>query len=534
MTSEQKKLFDLFLEIHEICLKYDIVYYLAGGTLIGALRHKGFIPWDDDMDIMMTRDEFEKFKDAFVKENKKDRFLDCQDFDRDYPNMFARYTDSASAAIHNNQVLGDGVAGYVIDILVLDPIPDAGESYEKYVKGLMLYSDIVNQRNLYSFRFGYNRDEYIHYMDRISKEGKDKVLSELEKELFSYPEEECDYYVLRWGGTVFLFDKDMYGSSRWEEFEGVMCRVPDRSADYLVQHYGDDWMYIPSHGEQESHNAIFSHNVSYKVIEQDYLKFVDVEGTRKSLHEVKLMYFNTMEERRYELDTAARLIALSAKMALEASLKKADVNIYEALQNNNFEKLNAIFDEFISIQMGRLCIGREDYHGIGRFVKPMYSNISDDVLYVIVMLLINTNRMAKAMRLMEVREFAAGELTDELKEARKLVLRIREIPSNLDLGNIDIAWEKTLVLMNEAPQNEFLNMLFCEQLIARGAYEKAQVATVKALELFPNNGVFNKYYGDSIREKDSEAAFEQYKIARANTKNGLILRDIEEILGEER
>lgn len=98
MTSEQKKLFELFLEIHEICVKYDIVYYLAGGTLIGALRHKGFIPWDDDMDIMMTRDEYEKFKIAFQKEKKENRHLVGPDFDRDYPNMFARYADSSSAA----------------------------------------------------------------------------------------------------------------------------------------------------------------------------------------------------------------------------------------------------------------------------------------------------------------------------------------------------------------------------------------------------------------------------------------------------
>lgn len=533
MTSEQKKLFELFLEIHEICVKHDIVYYLAGGTLIGALRHKGFIPWDDDMDIMMTRDEFEKFKKAFIEEQKEDRFLDCQDFNRAYPNMFARYTDSSSAAIHKNQVLGDGVAGYVIDIIVLDPLPDAGESYDKYVKGLMLYSDIVNQTNVYSFRFGYNRDEYKEYMRRIEVEGKDKVLSELESELFSYPEDECDYLALRWGGTVFLFDKDMYGSSRWEEFEGVMCRVPDRSADYLVQHYGDDWMYIPPHGDQEAHDAIFNHNVSYKVIEDDYLKFIDVEATRDSLHKEKLMYFDTMEDWMKEYETASKLAAIGAKLSLESKLSESGIEFRKELDNNNFAKLNDVFSDFISIQMSRQCIGREDYHGIGRFVNPMYADINDDVLYVIVMLLVHTNRMAKAMRLLEVREHAKGELNDELKAARDLILRIRKIPSALDLGHTEEAWEMTESLMNEASQNEFLNMLYCQQLAARNELDKLGDAALAALQLFPANGVFNKYYGDSIVESDREKAYEQYRIARSNTKNGLILRELDGILGKE-
>ncbi|MGN0673918.1 MAG: LicD family protein [Anaerovoracaceae bacterium] len=532
MTSEQKKLFELFLEVHEICVKYDIVYYLAGGTLIGALRHKGFIPWDDDMDLMMTRNEFEKFKEAFVKEQKKDRFLDCQDFDRDYPNMLARYTDSASSAIHNNQVLGDGVAGYVIDILVLDPVPDK-ETYKKYTKRLMLYSDLVNQSTMYSFRFGWNKDEYKEYMERIENEGKEKVLKELEDELFSYPEEECDYLVLRWGGTTFLFDKDMYGSSRWEEFEGVMCRVPDRSADYLVQHYGDDWMYIPPHAEQESHDAIFSHTVSYKTIQDDYLRYIDIPATRAALHERKLLYFDQMDNRILEKDMRAKAVAIGAGMTLEASIRDSGLDIYQELEKGSFKELSRVFDEYFNIQLGRNCIGREDYRGFGRFLNPMFADIDDDTLYVAVMVLIHTNRMAKALRLMEVREHAKGELTDGLKAARQLIMRIREIPSALDLGRPDEAWEKTRILMEEIPQNEFLNMLYCRQLVSRGELDEAKAAAERALELFPANGVFNKCIGDSLFGKDRKAAAEQYRVARANTTNGIVLREIDELIGEE-
>ena len=68
MTDVQEKILEIFKEIVKVCNKYDIPYYAIGGTCLGAVRHKGFIPWDDDMDIAIPIEDI----DRFIKIAKKE------------------------------------------------------------------------------------------------------------------------------------------------------------------------------------------------------------------------------------------------------------------------------------------------------------------------------------------------------------------------------------------------------------------------------------------------------------------------------
>ena len=110
---------DMLKEIDRICRRENIQYYLAGGTLLGAVRHKGFIPWDDDIDIAMARDEYERFLKVMKKERHPYLKIFAMEFDKEYQYTFAKVVDTRTRLIEEiGKDLPD--MGVFIDIFPID------------------------------------------------------------------------------------------------------------------------------------------------------------------------------------------------------------------------------------------------------------------------------------------------------------------------------------------------------------------------------------------------------------------------------
>ena len=148
----QGVLLDVMKDIHTFCVSHNIEYTLAYGTLIGAIRHNGFIPWDDDIDIWMTRPNYERF----IKEYHSEHYLIKRPDDSDNYLGYVRVYDVRSTYSPDNFRNLNQAAGVWVDILPLD-----GVSEDEQVSK-MEYEIICHQRdltagfrtNIYEFRRG--------------------------------------------------------------------------------------------------------------------------------------------------------------------------------------------------------------------------------------------------------------------------------------------------------------------------------------------------------------------------------------------
>ena len=108
-------------DIDRVCRKNNIKYSLAFGTLIGAVRHKGFIPWDDDIDIVMTRDNYDKFIHTYINEKNENYSILNHEFDKNYYHQFTKVVDNRTT-INNDNLREIKNMGVWVDVFPVDKI----------------------------------------------------------------------------------------------------------------------------------------------------------------------------------------------------------------------------------------------------------------------------------------------------------------------------------------------------------------------------------------------------------------------------
>lgn len=125
------------IEVKRICEKNNIKYFLTAGTLLGAVRHGGFIPWDDDMDIGMLRKDYEKFIKVCEKELSTEFYLQSWDTDFDYPFSYAKIRLNGTSFVEGFSENSGMHNGIFIDIFPFDNVPDS--VYKRFIQGKKYY-----------------------------------------------------------------------------------------------------------------------------------------------------------------------------------------------------------------------------------------------------------------------------------------------------------------------------------------------------------------------------------------------------------
>lgn len=524
MTEKQEYLLKLFREVDEICREHNLRYMLAGGSLIGALRHEGFVPWDDDVDLYMPRSDWEKFVEICKTELPPNREIQCSEVDRNYTNSFPRYASTNTCAIHKSQIIGKDCGGEIIDILTLDPIPADDREYEKYRTHMMIYSDLINISVGYSDRWEIPASMYLKYLLSYIFLGKKRTLEKLEKIMFSYKEEECDRYAMRWGGCPFLFDKDMMFPVKEGIFEGQKAMIPNKCSDYLIWHYGDEWSYMPPHHSREGHVAVCVDGLPYQELREEYMPKLRKGKLRRD--SVFRKFYNmwiakkSHKVRQEGLALKARTVALD----LQGAINESGIKIRELIENRSFHKLSALFGSYYKNQLSADFIGREDYTNIYAFYHPILVEIPDEIFYAAMLTLFYTERVSKAYRMLQIRQ-NLDHLSHEMERLKEDIELFRKAADHYEFHRIAETEQIIEDLLKQYPDHPGFMKFKCRLLMEKAGENRieAEHFLEKALKLFPEDGYFLKYKADILwMNGEAQKAAEIYLQVKDKTTNGVI------------
>ncbi len=247
---------DLLLKFDEICRRHNLKYFLGGGTLLGAVRHRGFIPWDDDLDVLMPRDDYEKLLRIGL-EFKFPYFLQTPYTDSESCYSYAFLRNCNTTLIFPPYRYSDFNMGQPLDIFPLDRISDhdVKERFDKI-------KNLTRELGAYMRR----KSPYLSEEDRkrvAGLSGRDprEIYEEVQRIATEYNRRETEYLgIISWTGydwSKSLTRASWYSDTVYLEFEGFPFPAPAGYEEYLTTWYGDWHTFPPEEERGKWHETVY-------------------------------------------------------------------------------------------------------------------------------------------------------------------------------------------------------------------------------------------------------------------------------------
>lgn len=269
MNDTQKCILGIFKYVAAICDKHNIHYYAIGGTCIGAVRHQGFIPWDDDLDIAVPIEEFEHLISILSEELPYHlKTYTCNKIEK-YHYVFAKVYDVRTTFIQNTLLqYPDAYMGVFVDIMPISGIPTDSHARKDFIRKIKLYRIFNNVRRfplckqqsmsgkiasallklpLVPFRFNYFSDKYMNLLKKYPLKKSDEV---------GYVWSPQD--IERW-----YFPREWFSDIAELPFEDTTIKCPINYDCYLTKQFGDYMTPPPIEQQMPVHDGFVDLEHSY-------------------------------------------------------------------------------------------------------------------------------------------------------------------------------------------------------------------------------------------------------------------------------
>ncbi|MBF6977546.1 LicD family protein [Aerococcaceae bacterium zg-BR22] len=242
-----------------ICDYQNINYSLGGGSLLGCIRHGGFIPWDDDIDIMMMRSDYEKFHEYCMNNDTEFDYYSFQS-NPDYYKFFSKISDKTTFII-DDIVKTPKKMGVSIDIFPIDNLGNTKEDAVNFMKKTMILRELINASSWKKYRKSSTKGliyEPIRLAFFILSRliSSQKLMSKVENINTLYKNVNTNY-----AGCIYgvyrnreIMSKEVFSDYIIKKFENTNVKIIKRYDEYLTSLYGD-YMQLPPKDKQVTHHT---------------------------------------------------------------------------------------------------------------------------------------------------------------------------------------------------------------------------------------------------------------------------------------
>lgn len=234
----QRVILSIAKYVDTLCKKNGIDYYLLGGSAIGAIRHHGFIPWDDDLDIVMDSDNYDRFVRVCRESLDVDNYYFQEGF-KDWPMPFSKLKLRGTVLKEPSGFVNDsGEQGIYVDIFKLENAPSSmiGQVWQYFCAKYLLCNCLL--------RRGWDNTTFSKKVMMLASLPLNigAIRRFIKKQVEKYNKKDTDYrmfYAGRYRFSTSFYHKKLFGKPQWVAFEGIELPVPEGYDQWLRQIFGD-------------------------------------------------------------------------------------------------------------------------------------------------------------------------------------------------------------------------------------------------------------------------------------------------------